>query len=68
MKKVFLSVLAIGMMSGTAVFANNGKKPSKKTKKAAKIECQKPVCCEKSGCCISSDKATCVPMPGCKAN
>ena len=69
MKKVFLSVLAIAMMSGAAVFANNGKKPSKKTKKAAKIECQKQVCCEKPNCCSSScDKASCVPMPGCKAN
>ena len=68
MNKVILSVLAIAMMSGTAVLANNGKRPSKKTKKAAKIECQKPVCCEKSSCCSSSDKASCVPMPGCKAN
>lgn len=66
MKKVFVSVLAIAMMSGAA-YASNGKKPSKKNKKAAKkMECTQPVCCEKPNCSGPCDKTACVLMPGCK--
>jgi len=62
MKKLFLSVLAIAMMSSAAVYAENGKKPSKKAKKKAKTECCKKAVCPKSSC----DKTTCpITMPGC---
>ena len=60
MKKVFLSMLAIVMISSAAVYANNGKKPSKKAAKKAKTEC-----CKKSACPKSCDKSTCAQMPGC---
>jgi hypothetical protein len=60
MKKIFLSLLVIGLMSGSA-YAEKGKKS--KSKKASKTEC-----CSKEKCCTppSCDKTACpIVVPGC---
>lgn len=56
MKKIVLGLMAVAIMSSSAVYAGNGKK-SKSKKKKAKVENCKP-----AGCC---DKTNCVPFPGC---
>lgn len=58
MKKMFLSLLAIALISGAA-YASNGKKRAKKAAKAQK--------CEKMKCPVSSscNPSNCVPLPGC---
>jgi hypothetical protein len=59
MKKIFLGLLAIGMITSFSAFAGNGKKS--KSKKKAKTECNKKNCCPVTAC----DKTKCIPMPGC---
>ncbi|MBS1742798.1 MAG: hypothetical protein JST81_07135 [Bacteroidetes bacterium] len=62
MKKIFFGILAAALLSTAAVYADNGKKPSKKQCKGS---CKKEHCdkskCDKSKC----DKSTCAKMPGC---
>lgn len=57
MKKIFLTVLALSLVSTSAVYANPGK--GKKAKKAKIVTTQ---CCEAKDC---KKTATCTPMPGC---
>lgn len=56
MKKIFLGVLALTLVSGAA-FASDGGKHKKKTKKA-KIECTK-------GCPDKDCHKICPNIPGC---
>ena len=53
MKKIFLSIVTMLLMSGVAVYADGGKKNAKKA--AAKQACTKSTC-DKSKC---ADKAKC---------
>jgi hypothetical protein len=57
MKKIFVGLLAIVLMS-TPAFATGGKKEVKNKK--GKTECKKD-CCDKS--CVKDEK--CPPMPNC---
>jgi hypothetical protein len=55
MKKIFLGLIAIALMT-VPVYAGGGKKAKKK----AKMECSKD--CDPRNC---SKDPKCVPMPGC---
>ena len=56
MKKIFLGLLAIALMTSPA-FANGGKK---KARKKAKIECSKDKCCDAKTCPTDNK---CCPIP-----
>ena len=59
MKKILLTAVVALFMTGTAVYANNDKK---KSKKKAKVEnCKKQKCCSTSDC----EKKTCCYKPAC---
>ncbi len=58
MKKIFLGLLAIALIS-SPVYAGGGKK---KAGKKAKIECTKDTCCDPKDC-IKDTK--CPPIPIC---
>lgn len=60
MKKIFLGMTAMLIMSSFAAFADSGKKPSAK-KKAKIANCTKTNCCNTVKC----NKGTCPDMPGC---
>ena len=59
MKKIFLGLLAIALMTTPSVYANGGKK---KARKKAKIECSKDKCCDPKDC---TKDGKCPPMPIC---
>jgi len=82
MKKIFLGMLAIALMSSPAFAENGGKK---KAKKKAKIECKKDNCCDPNccdpKCCdlksyqpkegepkTGSKDVQCTPAPSCTGN
>ena len=62
MKKIFLGMLAIALMSSPAFAADGGKK---KQKSKAKIECKKDNCCDPK-CCDPKccDIKSCEPKQG----
>ena len=59
MKKIFLSIIAIVIMSSVAVYAEGGKKVTKKA--IAKKECTKANCPDNPNC----HKAICPNKPDC---
>ena len=58
MKKIFLGVLAIALMSSPAIAGGGKKKAGKK----AKIECTKDKCCDPKDC---TKDTKCPPIPIC---
>ena len=62
MKKIFLSILAPVIMSCVSVYAEGGKKVTKKA--VAKKECAKANCPDKTNC----HKAVCPNKPSCICN
>lgn len=61
MKKIFLGMLAIALLTSVESFAGEGKK--KKARKKAKIECKKDQCCDPKSC-TKDDK--CCDLTACK--
>ena len=64
MKKIFLSIIATVIMSSVAVYAEGGKKATKKA--SAKKECTKANCPDKADC--KKTKTICPNRPGCICN
>ncbi len=62
MKRIFLGVLALSLMTTTAVYAGGGKK---KAKAKARTECIKTVCGNKKKDHNSCYPCICLPKPGC---
>lgn len=62
MKKIFLSIFATVIMSSVAVYAEGGKKVTKKA--VAQKECTKANCPDTKNC----HKAVCPYKPGCICN
>jgi hypothetical protein len=75
MKKIFLGLMAIAMVSGTAIAANDGG-GKKKARKKAKTECKVQTCdpkncdpkdCDPKNCDLKQcDPAKCEPKTGVK--
>ena len=64
MKKIFLSIIATVIMSSVAVYAEGGKKATKKA--PAKKGCTKTNCPDKPDC--KKTKTICPNRPGCICN
>lgn len=62
MKKIFLSIVATVIISSVAVYAESGKKVTKKA--SVKKECTKANCPDRKNC----HKAICPNKPGCICN